>query len=259
MSRRARTWLVGALGAVGALALWELVARSGLVGGDALPPATDTLSALGELLGDGAFWRSVVDTLQAAIGGFLLALAIGVPLGALIGLSDVAARSTHLVVEFLKPIPPVVLIPLLLLTMGPSERMGLFLVTFGCLWPILVQTAYGVQDADPVALDTGRSFRLSTAQRVRHIVLPSALPFVVTGARIAAGAALVIAIVSELIGGAPGLGKDVLLAQNAGLVPKTYALVLATGLLGLLLYTLIGRLERWALHWHPSVRGEVLL
>jgi ABC-type nitrate/sulfonate/bicarbonate transport system permease component len=201
----------------------------------------------------------VVDTLQAALGGFLVALAIGVPLGVLLGLSDAAERSTRLVVEFLKPIPPVVLIPLLLLTMGPSERMGLFLVAFGCVWPILVQTSYGVQDADPVALDTARSFRLSRAQRIRRVVLPSAAPFVVTGLRIAAGAALVIAVVSELIGGAPGLGKDILLAQNAGLAAKTYAMVVATGLLGLALYVAIGRLERWALHWHPSVRGEVVL
>lgn len=259
MSRRVRIWLAGAAGALGALALWELVARTGAVGGDALPPATDTLSALGDLLGDGLFWQSVEDTLQAAIGGFLIALAIGIPCGALIGLSDVAAQSTRLVVEFLKPIPPVVLIPLLLLTMGPSERMGLFLVAFGCVWPILVQATYGVQDADPVALDTARSFRLSAPQRVLRIVLPSALPFIVTGVRIAAGAAFVIAVVSELIGGAPGLGRDILLAQNAGLVPKTYAMVLATGVLGLLLYQLIGLFERWALHWHPSVRGEVVL
>jgi ABC-type nitrate/sulfonate/bicarbonate transport system permease component len=259
MSRAASSWLAGALGVLGTLALWELVARSGLVDQSALPPATDTLAALGELLDDGLFWQAVEDTLQAAVGGLLIALAIGLPLGALIGLSDVVARSTQLVVEFLKPVPPVVLIPLLLLTMGPSERMGLFLVAFGCVWPILVQTSYGVQDADPVAVDTGRAFRLSAAQRVRRIVLPSATPFVVTGMRIAAGAAFVIAIVSELIGGAPGLGKEILLAQNAGLAAKTYALVLATGVLGLILYMLIARLERWALHWHPSMRAEVVL
>jgi ABC-type nitrate/sulfonate/bicarbonate transport system permease component len=163
------------------------------------------------------------------------------------------------VVEFLKPIPPVVLIPLLLLTMGPSERLGLVLVVFGCVWPILVQTSYGVRDADPVALDTVRSFGLSAPQRLRRVILPSAAPFLVTGMRIAAGAAFVIAVVSELIGGAPGLGKDILLAQNAGLYAKTYALVLATGILGLALYLVIGRLERWALHWHPSVRAEVIV
>jgi ABC-type nitrate/sulfonate/bicarbonate transport system permease component len=258
MARRARASLFGVLGTLGALALWELVARE-LVAKATLPPATDTISALGDLLGDPVFWQSIEDTLQAAIGGFLLATAIGVPVGALIGLSDACMRSTRVMVEFLKPIPPVVLIPLLLLTMGPSERLGLFLVVFGCVWPILVQTSYGVRDADPVALDTVRSFRLSGPQRVRRVILPSAAPFVVTGMRIAAGAAFVIAIVSELIGGAPGLGKDILLAQNAGLYAKTYALVLATGLLGLALYLIIGWLERRALHWHPSVRAEVVV
>jgi ABC-type nitrate/sulfonate/bicarbonate transport system permease component len=258
MARRARAWLLGVLGTVGALALWELAARE-LVAKATLPAATDTISALGDLLGDPVFWQSTEDTLQAAIGGFLLATAIGVPLGVLIGLSDAGMRSTRVVVEFLKPIPPVVLIPLLLLTMGPSERLGLVLVVFGCVWPILVQTSYGVRDADPVALDTVRSFGLSAPQRLSRVILPSAAPFLVTGMRIAAGAAFVVAVVSELIGGAPGLGKDILLAQNAGLYAKTYALVLATGILGLALYLVIGRLERWALHWHPSVRAEVIV
>jgi ABC-type nitrate/sulfonate/bicarbonate transport system permease component len=251
--------VAGTLGALGALAAWQLAAKSGVVDPDAFPTATETLSAFGDLLGDELFWQAVEDTLQAAIGGFLIALAIGIPVGVLLGLSPKAAASTRVVVEFLKPIPPVVLIPLLLLTMGPSERMGLFLVSFGCLWPILVQTAYGVQDTDPVALDTVRSFRVPPVQRVWRVVLPSAAPFVATGARIAIGAALVIALVSELIGGAPGLGRDILVAQNAGLIPKTYAMVLATGVLGLALYLLIEWLERRALYWHPSQRGESAL
>jgi ABC-type nitrate/sulfonate/bicarbonate transport system permease component len=259
MPRGLRSGLAGTLGAIGALAAWQLAAKSGVVDADAFPSATDTLSAFGGLLGDELFWQAVEDTLQAAIGGFLIALAIGIPVGVLIGLSPRAAASTRVVVEFLKPIPPVVLIPLLLLTMGPSERMGLFLVSFGCLWPILVQTAYGVQDTDPVALDTVRSFRVPPVQRVWRVVLPSAAPFMATGARIAIGAALVIALVSELIGGAPGLGRDILVAQNAGLVAKTYAMVLATGVLGLGLYLLIELLERRTLYWHPSIRGESVL
>jgi ABC-type nitrate/sulfonate/bicarbonate transport system permease component len=259
MARRVRTWLAGSLGAIGILVIWQLVASRGVVDPDALPTATDTLSALADLVGDPLFWQAVEDTLEAAIGGFLIALAVGVPVGVLVGLSELAALSTRLVIEFLKPIPPVVLIPLLLLTMGPSERMGLFLVSFGCLWPILIQTAYGVQDTDPVALETARSFRLSSAQRVWRVVLPSATPFVLTGARISVGAALVIALVSELIGGAPGLGRDILLAQNAGLVAKTYAMVLATGLLGLVMYQTVEWVERRVLRWHPSVRGELVL
>jgi ABC-type nitrate/sulfonate/bicarbonate transport system permease component len=257
---RARGWAVGVAAVLAALALWQVLAASHvLVDGDTLPTATATLSALGDLLGTSAFWSAVGRTAEAAFGGFAIATAIAVPLGFLIGLSEIASRSTHLLVEFLKPIPAVVIIPLLLLTLGPSQRMALFLVTYGCLWPILVQTVYGVQDVDPVTLDTARSMRLSPLQRLLRVVLPSTLPFIVTGMRIAAGAALVIAVVAGLIGGAPGLGQEIGLAQGGGQFPRTYALVLATGLLGLALYVLIGRLERRALRWHTSVRTDVLL
>lgn len=257
---RVRAWAVGGLASIAALALWEVVAASHvLVDGDELPTAVATFDALLELLETSAFWAAVWETTEAAFGGFLIATAIAVPLGFAIGLSEVASRSTHLVVEFLKPIPAVVLIPLLLLTLGPSQKMALFMVTYGCLWPILVQTVYGVQDVDPVTLDTARSMRLSRMQRLLRVVLPSTTPFIVTGMRIAAGAALVIAIVAGLIGGAPGIGLEIGLAQGAGQFARTYALVLVTGLLGLALYLLIGRLERRALRWHPSVRTEVLL
>jgi ABC-type nitrate/sulfonate/bicarbonate transport system permease component len=259
-SARARTWAVGALSSIAALALWQVLAASHvLVDGDELPTVTATFDALVELLQASDFWTAVWRTTEAAFGGFLIATLIGVPLGFAIGLSEVASRSTHVLIEFLKPIPAVVIIPLLLLTVGPSQRMALFLVTYGCLWPILVQTVYGVRDVDPVTLDTARSMRLSRAQRMLRVVLPSTTPFIVTGMRISAGAALVIAVVAGLIGGAPGIGQEIGLAQGAGQFPRTYALVLVTGVLGLGLYLLIGRLERRALRWHSSVRTEVLL
>lgn len=252
-----RRWVVVLLTATATLASWEIVARAHLVSeGDSLPPATSTLAALGGLIAEQVFWASVVDTLQAALAGLAIAAVVGVPFGALVGLSRPAFVSTRLIVEFLRPIPPVVIIPLLLLILGPSEEMGLFLVAFGCFWPIFVQTTYGVKEADPVALDTARSFGLGPPRRVLQVILPSAMPFVATGVRVAAGAAFVIAIVSELIGGAPGLGKDILLAQNSGQYARTYALVLATGILGLLLYAVLGAAERRGLHWHASIRSE---
>lgn len=255
---RAWKWGVASLAAFAMLMCWEVIARAHLiVEGDSLPPATSSIAALGTLMTEQSFWVSVFDTLQAALIGLAIAIVLGVPCGALVGLSRLAFRSTRLLVEFLRPIPPVVIIPLLLLTLGPSKQMGLFLVVFGCFWPIFIQTTYGVKEADPVALDTARSFGIGPAGQVFQVVLPSAMPFVATGIRVAAGAAFVIAIVSELIGGAPGLGKDILLAQNSGQFARTYALVLATGILGLLLYAGIGVVERRRLHWHPSMRSGV--
>jgi ABC-type nitrate/sulfonate/bicarbonate transport system permease component len=122
---------------------------------------------------------------------------------------------------------------------------------------VLVQVLYGVQDVDPVARDTARSYRFSRWGRVRHVVWPTALPYVMTGLRLASAVALVLAVTSELIIGAPGLGQQIALAQSGAAVPDLYALVVVTGLVGIAINFLFRWAERRVLSWHPSVRGEV--
>ena len=92
--------------------------------------------------------------------GLAIATVLAVPLGILLGASDFAGRAFRVPIEFLRPIPSAVLIPLLFLTLGPSLKSEVFLAAFGAFWPLLVQTIYGVRDVDPVAIDTARSFGL---------------------------------------------------------------------------------------------------
>jgi len=116
---------------------------------------------------------------------------------------------------------------------------------------------YGVHDVDPVAQETARSFGMGWWSRVRHLVWPTALPYVLTGVRLAAAVALILAITAELVIGSPGLGNRIGSAQSGGAVATMYALVLVTGVLGVAVNLLARLLERRVLHWHPSVRGEV--
>jgi ABC-type nitrate/sulfonate/bicarbonate transport system permease component len=116
---------------------------------------------------------------------------------------------------------------------------------------------YGVQDVDPVAQETARSFRMGWWSRVRHLVWPTALPYVLTGVRLAAAVALILAITAELVIGSPGLGNRIGAAQSGGAVATMYALVLVTGGLGVTVNLLARLLERRVLRWHPSIRGEV--
>lgn len=106
--------------------------------------------------------------------------------------------------------------------------------------------------------ETARSYRLGPLTQVRHVLWPTALPFVMTGFRLAATVALVLAITAELVIGAPGLGKEIAVAQNSGAVSLMYALVIVTGILGVLVNILARAIERRFLAWHPSQRGEVL-
>jgi ABC-type nitrate/sulfonate/bicarbonate transport system permease component len=122
---------------------------------------------------------------------------------------------------------------------------------------VLIQVLYGVQDVDPVAYDTARSYGLGPWARVRHVLWPTALPYVMTGVRLAAAVALILAVTAELVIGSPGLGARIAVAQTSQAVPEMYALILVTGLLGLTINLGARAVERRALFWHQSVRGEV--
>jgi ABC-type nitrate/sulfonate/bicarbonate transport system permease component len=238
-----------------ALALWELVVRAGLLSQTSFPPMTETVAELGRQLGTGDFWSAVANTLQGWALGLGLAILLGVPAGILVGSSRLAYRALRVPIEFLRPIPSVALIPLAVLVYGTGLESKVFLATFASFWPMLIQTIYGVQDVDPVATDTARAFGLGRLERLWRVTVPSAVPYIATGIRIASAVALILCVTAELVIGSAGLGRQINTASSGGNVELMYALILATGLLGWLLNIAATLGERRVLHWHPSQRG----
>jgi ABC-type nitrate/sulfonate/bicarbonate transport system permease component len=253
--RRQRWWL-GVTGLLGFLALLEAVPRAGLVPDRYLPPTSRIAGAMAAELGQPAFWAALGDTLQGWAVGLTLAVGAGVGLGLLLGSVPALRAATSSTIEFLRPIPSVALIPLAVLLFGTDLRSKLLLVVYASFWQVLIQVLAGVQDVDPVAMDTAHSYRLGRWARIRHVVWPTALPYAVTGFRLAAAVALVLAITAELIIGSPGLGKEIAVAQTSGAVPAMYALVVVAGLLGVGVNVLARAVERRVLAWHPSTRRE---
>jgi ABC-type nitrate/sulfonate/bicarbonate transport system permease component len=237
------------------LALWELVVQSGLVSDTSIPPASGALGELVNQFGDGAFWSAVGSTLEGWALGLGIAIALGVPLGLLIGSSRWTYRALRAPIEFLRPIPSVALIPLAVLIYGQGLESKVFLAAFASFWPLLIQTIYGVQDVDPVATDTARSFGLGRRERMWRVTVPSAVPYIATGIRISSSVALILAVTAELVIGAAGLGREINVARSGGDLNAMYALIVATGLLGWLLNLSTTAGERRVLHWHPSQRG----
>ncbi|MEV4657309.1 ABC transporter permease subunit [Micromonospora sp. NPDC049301] len=257
-SRAARgTTLLGVLGFATFLALLEVIPRSGLVSPDYLPPLSRIGVALAELTGEAGFWTAIVDTVQGWFLGLAIAVAAGIAAGFVIGTIPVLREFTASTIEFLRPIPSVALIPLAVLVFGSELRSVLLLVVYAAFWQVLLQVLYGVQDVDPVAQETARTFGLNRWARIRHVTWPTALPYVLTGVRLAAAVALILAITAELIIGAPGLGNEIGVAQSGGAVARMYALVIVTGLLGVVVNVLARWLERRLLSWHSSLRREV--
>jgi len=240
-----------------ALALWELLSRTGVIDPRNLPSMTSSFGELWSMMHTGAFWKDLAYTVRGWALGLAIATALAVPIGILLGSSDFAARAFRIPIEFLRPIPSAVLIPLLFLTLGSTLKSELFLAAFGAFWPLLVQTMYGVHDVDPLALDTGRSFGVGGFERLYRITLPSAVPYIATGMRISSAVALILAFTAELFMGTPGLGHAMNFAQSYGLNDQLYALALATGFLGVAIHIATTAAERRALRWHPSQRAEV--
>jgi ABC-type nitrate/sulfonate/bicarbonate transport system permease component len=248
---------LGAAGLVAFLALGEAVPRLGLVKEAYFPPTSRIASAFWDEIRDGAFWSALGDTLTGWALGLAIAVGAGIVVGVLVSVVPYLREATASTIEFLRPIPSVALIPLAVLLYGTELRSVLLLVVYASFWQVLIQVLYGVQDVDPVAEETARSYGLGTWARVRHVLWPTALPYVMTGVRLAAAVALILAITAELVIGAPGLGARIAVAQTSQAVPEMYALIVVTGLLGLLINVGARTVERRALAWHQSVRGEV--
>jgi ABC-type nitrate/sulfonate/bicarbonate transport system permease component len=247
-------WAQAWAGVLGVLVLLELVVRVGIIPSRYFPPMTTTFRTLFEQLGQGSFWEAVLQTLEGWALGLGIAMIIAIPLGMLIGSNRYVYRGLRPIIEFLRPIPSVALIPLAILIYGTGMQSKVFLAAFASTWPLLIQSIYGVRDLDPVQRETARSFRISRRDRLLKVSLPGAIPYIATGVRISSATALVLVVTAELVIGAPGLGRAINTARAGGVPDLMYALTIATGLLGWGLNVVVSKIEARALHWHPSQR-----
>jgi ABC-type nitrate/sulfonate/bicarbonate transport system permease component len=140
---------------------------------------------------------------------------------------------------------------------GPTATMKIWMIALAAVWPLLFQTYYGVKAIEPVTIDTARVFRVGGLDRVRKVFLPATLPFIATGFRISSAIALIVAVVAELVGGAPGLGERIYSAQTSGAYDTMYAYIGFAGCLGVVINFATRRLERRLLGWHVLHREDV--
>lgn len=234
---------------------WAVASATGVLPSSVLPSPGRTLSALSALPGDPLFPDALGDTLTSWALGFATSVAIAVPLGIALGTSPLAYRLVRLPVEAMRPVPPVVVLPLALLVLGGGQLFKVALIAQGAVWPLLIQTVYAVRATDPVVLDTARSYRLGRLRTLVQVRVPAAAPALATGARLAAATCFAVCVVSELVGGATGLGNLLVTASSGDDVTRVLALTFVVGLLGLALAGAGSLVERRFLHWAPGRRA----
>lgn len=256
------TPVLGALGIVGFILVWELASRLSLVNPTYLPPFTEVFAAVIEVVAGeqyrAQFWTALGNTMLGWSVGLVIALVAGVVCGVIIGSNRWVRDFTHSTIEFLRPIPSVGLIPIAVVIFGVRPAATIAIVVWACFWVILIHVIYGVTDVDPVADSTARSYGLGYLARARYVVWPTVLPYLMTGVRLSGTIALVVAVTIEIVVQAPGIGQMIAQYQSAGNAPVVYALALLAGVLGLVINLALRRLEEAVLGWHPSVRGEVI-
>ena len=255
MRRLERLALPGA-GTLAFFALLELVVVTDVISERAMPRPTSMAAALFDEMRTGHFWNSILHTLQGWCLGLAIAIVAAIPLGIIVGTSPWLYRSLRFVIDFLRPIPSVALLPLFILLFGLNLDLEAYIVALGAFWPLFFQTVYGVQDVDPVARDTAEAYRLNGLFRFFFVSLPGATPYIATGLRISASIALLLAVGTEMVVGLPGLGFDIKFAQLGGDTPRAYALIATSGLVGIAIALAFGGLEKRTLRWHPSQRKE---
>jgi ABC-type nitrate/sulfonate/bicarbonate transport system permease component len=194
---------------------------------------------------------NLLPSLGRMLGGWAVACVAGIALGVAIGRLPLLADLTEPLVHFARAVPPPALVPVFLFVFNIGTPMEVATIVFGVIWPVLVNAIDGARHVDPGHLETARAFRVSPAQRLLRIILPSAAPKILAGVRLSLGLALVMMIISEFVGSTDGIGREMLQAQSLFDVPVMWAVIVFLGLFGIVANGLFTLLERRILAWQP--------
>jgi NitT/TauT family transport system permease protein len=224
------------------VALWQLVVDA--TGSTDTPTPGQTLGAFGELVASHRLWGDIVASLFRVAWGFVLAAAVGIPLGLVAGWSLRAFHAFNPIIQGLRPISPIAWIPFSILWFGIGDGAGIFLIFLSSFFPIAVGTLAAVRNISLVHQRSAMNFGLAGIELFRRVVLPAAMPQIITSLRIALGVAWLVIVAAEMVGMDSGLGYLINDARNMG---KRYDLVAATmltiGAIGIVLDLLIRRME----------------
>lgn len=249
MNTRASRWIVSCASLAAGFALWWLVSHFGLANPMLLPPPASVLQAAKEMIADGSLLHHLLVSLARAMGGFVLAAVVGIPLGILVARSRVVNAAVNPWIELLRPVPPIAFLPLVVLWFGIGEVSKLVVVSYGAVFPILLNTIHGVRAIDGSLLRAARVLGASPRQTFFLVVLPASLPSVVTGLRLGAGMSIFVLVAAELVGSSSGLGWLITDAREHFFTDQIMVGIVTLGLLGWVINRGLLALEKRVIQW----------
>ena len=234
---------------LGLVALWQAGASAGVIPTLFLPPPVAIARALRQLAVSGELWRHLGASLHRLAIGWSLGTVCGIALGFAVGLSTWLRSPGMAVVSALFPVPKIALVPLFIIWFGIGEGSKVATLAFGVFFPTVINTAAGIDALPRGLVRMGQSFGLGRAAILWKIVLPGALPSILSGFRVTSSIAIILLVAAEMIGAEEGIGAFVLQAGNLYDTDNLLAGIVVLSLLGLTVAWVLGRLERALLGW----------
>lgn len=259
--RRLREFAIrwGALLALGVA--WEIAAR--IAGSIYFPPISVIIERFVSLWFSGPatslfiterVGTEIMPSLVRMLSGWSIAVILGVLLGVAIGRSRVLGDYVEPIIHFVRAIPPPALIPIFLILLGFGTEMRVSLIVFAVIWPVVLNTIDGVRSVEPLHLDTSRVFEFDRRKIFFGIVLPSAAPKIFAGMRVSLSVAIIMMVISEMVGLPDGIGNVILGAQRTYRMADMWAGILLLGILGYVLNAILASVESRVTRWHRGAR-----
>lgn len=245
-------WLTGAVLPVLLLALWEGLARAGVLRPNLLPPPSRVLATIGELARTGELWQHLGITLWRVGVGFVLGSALATVLGALTGYSRPFFRLLDPLLQGIRNIPSLAWVPLFILWLGIQETSKVALIALGVFFPVYLNLMSGIQNVDRKLVEVGRVYGLSGPQIVRRVFMPATLPTYFVGLRSGLSLGWMFVVAAEIMGANQGLGFLLIDGQMTGRPQTILASLLLFAALGRLTDALLAALGRRLLHWQDT-------
>jgi ABC-type nitrate/sulfonate/bicarbonate transport system permease component len=240
------------------LFVWEIFSRSSELIQLYFPPVSEIIRSLLGLI----LTRELIGHLIATLGrfflGYLLSALIAVTMGILLGYFRPAYTLFEVLIEFMRPMPSVAMIPVAILLLGIGNPMIVAVTVYACTWPILINAIDGVRNIEPVLIDTGKTFGLGRWKILLRLILPAALPYIVTGLRISLAIALILVTTSEMVVGGNGLGFFILDEERSLRTSNMYAGIVLVAILGYTLNRLFLLVETRVMAWHRGATAKGL-
>ncbi|MDX3640269.1 ABC transporter permease [Streptomyces sp. MB09-02B] len=220
------------------------------------PPLRTILATFPDVWTAERLRADVLPSLLRLTAGYALAAVVGVAVGTVIGSYRRVRAVCEPVLEFLRAVPPPVLVPVIVLFAGIGDTMKIAVIASGCVWPILLNTVEGVRAVDSVMAETARSYGITGAARLRNVVLRSASPQIFAGLRQALSIGIILMVISEMTAASNGLGYTIVQFQRGFAIPDMWTGILVLGLLGFVLSVVFRLVERRVLGWYHGLRAS---